>query len=146
MPVSVRKTLIAMKKILTFVGLISLFVLTSCQKEELSLPLNQNSSLEFTGTFKTLNSENLEGVATLQLTDGYYTSTTNLPFGNGGGKVAIGSSTIHFEDTIFQVKPAIYGPSYVLQGEHHYQFNGKKLKLWRDKNVGSIVYELQLKK
>jgi hypothetical protein len=42
--------------------------------------------------------------------------------------------------------PAIYGPSYVLSGEHHYEFDGHNLKVWRKKHVGSIEYRLKIMK
>jgi len=38
----------------------------------------------------------------------------------------------------------MYGPSYILSGEHHYEFDGRNLKIWKEKNVGSVEYNLRI--
>ncbi|MFA5648016.1 MAG: hypothetical protein WC951_06875 [Bacteroidales bacterium] len=110
--------------------------------EELLVSLNLTGSLSFSGTFKTINSENLSGAISLSISNGYYECFTTLPFGHGAGKVEKNNATINFIDTLFFPIPAIYGPSYVLSGEYYYDFNGKNLKMWREKNVGSVEYNL----
>jgi hypothetical protein len=117
-----------------------------CDNDDVKVQLNPVSDLSFSGTFKTINSENLSGIVTLQIADGYYKCSTNLPFGQGAGKIEIQESTINFIDTLFFPIPAIYGPSYVLSGQHQYKFDGDNLRIWRAKNVGEIEYNLNLKK
>ena len=56
------------------------------------------------------------------------------------------ATSIHFLDTLFVPVPAIWGPSYVLSGEHSYRFDGNTLRIWKEKNVGSVHYELKLVK
>lgn len=125
--------------------LISIFFV-SCKKEneELLLPLNISDSLSFSGTFQTIDSENLSGTISLNITNGYYECLTSLPFGHGAGELEANETTINFIDTLFFPIPAIYGPTYVLSGEHYYEFDGKYLKIWREKNVGSIEYYLEI--
>lgn len=128
------------------ISLILTIIAFGCDKDGVNVQLNPASDLSFSGTFKTINSENLSGTVTLQIEDGYYNCSTNLPFGQGAGKIEIQESTINFIDTLFLPIPAIYGPSYVLSGQHQYKFDGDNLKIWRTKNVGEIEYNLNLKK
>ena len=126
--------------------LILLVVLTllSCDKNEPKVNLNVKEDSLFSGTFETIDSENLLGTVSLKSLSGYYECSTNLPFGHGAGKLEANGTTIYFIDTLFFAIPAIYRPSYVLSGEHHYEFDGENLKIWRAKNVGNIVYNLKL--
>jgi hypothetical protein len=126
--------------------LLTTILLLSCDNDDVNVKLNPESDLSFSGTFKTIDSENVSGTVTLRITNGYYSSSTNLPFGQGAGKIKIQKSTINFIDTLFFPIPAIYGPSYVLSGQHQYKFDGDNLKIWRTKNVGDIEYNLNLKK
>ncbi len=120
--------------------------LLSCDKDELKVNLNKEENLIFSGAFETIHSEDLTGTVILKISDGYYECSTSLPFGYGAGKLEANARTINFIDTLFVAIPAIYGPSYVLSGEHHYEFDGENLKIWRAKNVGSIEYNLKLVK
>ena len=124
--------------------LVASTLILSCNNEEVNIQLNPNDDLTFTGTFKTIDSDNITGRVTLHISDGYYYSTTDLPFGYGSGQLEVNELTINFIDTLFFIVPAIYGPSYVLSGEHQYKYDGDNLKLWRAKNVGDIEYELKL--
>ena len=129
--------------------LLTLFVATSfysCEKEKLQVDLNPNEDSSFSGTFETINSENLSGTVNLNISNGYYECVTNLPFGHGAGKLEINGTKINFIDTLFFTIPAMYGPSYALSGEHNYRFDGENLKIWREKNVGSIEYDLQIER
>lgn len=135
-----------MKRFKYFIFLIMTIFLISCDNDNVNVQLNPESDLSFSGTFKTINSENLSGTVTLQIANGYYKCSTNQPFGQGAGKIEIQESTINFIDTLFFPIPAIYGPSYVLSGQHQYKFDGDNLKIWRAKNVGEIEYNLNLKK
>src|SRR5687767_13994481 len=114
-----------------FSSLTTIIILLSCENNEPGVLLNPNADSSFSGTFKTINSENLTGTLTLQISSGHYNCSTNLPLGQGAGKLEIGESTINFIDTLFLSIPAIYGPSYVLSGEHQYGFDGENLKIWR---------------
>ena len=121
--------------------LLTLFVATSfysCEKEKLQVDLNPNEDSSFSGTFETINSENLSGTVNLNISNGYYECVTNLPFGHGAGKLEINGTKINFIDTLFFTIPAMYGASYARSGEHNYRFDGENLKIWREKNVGSI--------
>lgn len=121
-------------------------ILLSCDNNDVNLKLNPESDLVFSGAFKTIDSENVSGTVTLEISNGYYNCSTNLPFGQGAGKIEIHQSTINFIDTLFFPIQAIYGPSYVLSGRHYYKFDGENLKIWSTKNVGDIEYNLTLKK
>lgn len=121
-------------------------ILLSCDNDDVNVQLNPESDLSFSGTFKTIDSENISGTITLQIAKGDYNSSTNLPFGQGAGKIEIQEATINFIDTLFFPTPAIYGPSYALSGQHQYKFDGDNLKIWRAKNVGDIEYNLNLRK
>ena len=135
-----------MKRFRYFISLLTTILLLSCANDDLNVKLNPESDLLFNGTFKTIDSENISGTVTLQIINGYYNCSTNLPFGQGAGKIEIQESTINFIDTLFFPVPAIYGPSYVLSGQHQYKFDGNNLKIWRAKNVGDIEYNLSIKK
>lgn len=133
-----------MKKYLFYSILLTGFILSSCEKEELQMPININEILSFSGTFKTINSENITETVFLNISNGYYECSTSLPYGHGAGKLEANETTINFIDTLFFPIPELYGPSYVLSGEHYYEFDGKNLKIWREKNIGSIEYNLEI--
>lgn len=135
-----------MKKpiLLFFVVLLSSIVFVCCTKDDAYPELDTNRDLTFNGSFRTINSEDLEGSVFLNIKNGSYKCSTDWPFGNGAGKVVANSQTIEFIDTLFFAIPAIYGPSYVLSGKHHYRFDGKNLTIWKDKNIGKIKYDLVL--
>lgn len=135
-----------MKRPKYLIPLIITIVLFGCDNDDVNIQLNPESDVSFSGTFQTINSENLSGTVTLQIANGHYKCSTNLPFGQGAGKIEIQESTINFVDTLFFPVPAIYGPSYVLSGQHQYEFDGDNLKIWSAKNVGEIEYSLNLKK
>jgi hypothetical protein len=136
-----------MKTIFLIPAIVSLTFLLSCKNEELNLNLSKNESMSFRGTFETRDSEeNLSGTVTLKIENGLYQSSTSLPGGFGAGKIEIHGNKINFIDTVFVPTPAIYGPSYTPSGEHYYKYDGESLKLWREKNVGSIEYRLGLTK
>jgi len=136
-----------MKKHLIFLTLLVAVNFYSCEKSEpQAVNLNTNEDSSFSGTFETLNSENLSGTVILNISNGYYECLTNLPYGHGAGKLEINETKINFIDTLFFAIPAMYGPSYVLSGEHDYEFDGENLKIWREKNVGSIEYNLKMTK
>ncbi len=133
-----------MKKLLYI--LFTFLPLFSCKKDELKLAIDTSAQSAFTGTFETRDSDNLKGTVNLKISDGYYECSTNLPFGKGAGRLEADNSSINFVDTLFVPIPAIFGPSYVLSGVHSYEFDGKNLRIWKEKNVGSVHYELKLTK
>ncbi len=121
-----------------------LLLLCSCAKENTTVSLDFETESNFTGIFETYNSENISGEATLHINKGTYTSTTSLTFGKGAGQLKIDGHTVTFVDTLFFPVPAIYGPSYVLTGEHQYKFDGQNLTIWKSKNIGDVKYQLKL--
>lgn len=133
-----------MKKYLFYLILLVAFIFSSCEKNELRVPINISESLSFNGTFETINSTNFSGTVLLNISNGYYECLTNLPYGHGAGKIEVYKTTINFIDTLFVAIPAIYGPTYVLSGEYNYEFDGKNLKVWKEINVGSIEYNLEI--
>lgn len=133
-----------MRRQLFISSLLIATMLFSCEKNESPMNLNLNDDLSFNGTFKTINSENLSGTVFLHISNGSYQCFTSLPYGRGAGKLEVNTTTINFIDTLFFIIPAIYGPSYVLSGEHSYKTEGESLKVWKEKNVGSIEYDLKL--
>ena len=139
--VSINKRTI-MERLALFTLLLTTISLLSCDNTDVDVKLNSESDLMFSGTFNTINSDNVSGTVTLHIANGSYSCSTNLPFGNGAGKIEIQESTINFIDTLFFPIPAIYGPSYVLSGQHQYKFDGDNLKIWRANNIGEIEYRL----
>jgi hypothetical protein len=133
-----------MNRLLFFLALLVVAIGSSCDHKDVSIDLNPYNDLTFDGTFKTINSENLSGTVYLSISNGYYMCGTSLPYGMGAGKLEASSTTLNFLDTMFFPIPALYGPSYVLSGELYYKFDGKNLEIWKEKNVGSIEYDLNL--
>lgn len=132
-----------MKKSLAIL-IIAVFVF-GCVDDELKVDLDVNQELAFEGTFQTSGSdEDLFEEVALKISNGFYKTTTSLPFGYGAGKLEVSGNSINFIDTLFFPVPALFGPSYVLSGEHHYEYNGQQLKIWRTKNIGSIEYNLRI--
>jgi len=124
--------------------LIITIILFGCNNDDVNVQFIPESDLSFSGTFKTINSENLTGTVTLQMADGYFKCSTNLPFGQSAGKIEVQEHTVNFIDTLFFPIPAIYGPSYVLSGKYQYKFDGGKLKVWKSNTQGEIEYNLDL--
>ncbi len=116
----------------------------ACHGDQGNVPLDPYVNSSFNGTFRTFNSDNISGEVTLNIKNGAYHCSTNLPFGRGAGLISIDDKSINFMDTLFFPVPALYGPSYVPSGLHNYRFSGQKLILWKSKNVGKIEYELHL--
>ena len=121
-----------------------LILSNGCEKTDSQLSIDTNDKSSFTGSFKSIDSDNLTGTISLSIFNGYYECSTNLPYGIGAGKLEVDETTIDFIDTLFFAIPGIYGPSYVLSGKHNYQFDGENLEIWKKKNVGEIKYELKL--
>ena len=115
----------------------------ACEKSESFSSLDVSKEFNFKGTVKTIDSENLNETVDLHISNGYYHCFTSLPYGQGAGEVVANDSIINFIDTLFFIVPAIYGPSYVLSGEHYYSYDGINLQIWKEKNVGSVLYELK---
>lgn len=135
-----------MKRHLIFLTLLISIFFLSCKEdnEELLLPLNLTDGLSFSGTFETIDSYNDSGTISLNISNGYYQCLTRLHYGFGAGRIEANNTTLNFIDTLFYPVPAIYGPSYKLSGEYYYEFDGKNLKTWREKNVGSVEYNLEI--
>lgn len=130
------------KSIAYFIITVALF---GCVDDNIKVDLNVNQNLSFSGTLQTKESnENLLENVTFKISNGFYKCTTSLPYGFGAGKLEVSGNSINFIDTLFFPVPALFGPSYVLSGEHHYEYNGQELKIWRSKNIGRIEYNLSL--
>jgi hypothetical protein len=95
---------------------ISLYSSLSCEKKENNLSLDPHSEMSFSGTFKTVNSDNISGIVTLSISNGHYECKTNLPFGSGAGILEVNGKIVNFIDTLFLHVPSVYGPAYVLSG------------------------------
>jgi hypothetical protein len=135
-----------MKELIVFILMVSVYLI-GCRSEDVKIKLDINENSIFSGTFQTINSEeNILESVNLKISNGYYECTTSLPFGYGAGRLEISGNRVIFIDTTSVIIPAIYGPSYVLSGEHHYEFDGHNLKVWRKKHVGSIEYRLKIMK
>jgi hypothetical protein len=141
---SIHKEKPVMKKYPFYLILLIGFIFPNCENDELQVPININETLSFSGTFETINSANFSGTVFLTISNGYYECLTNLPYGHGAGKIEVHKTTINFVDTLFVAIPAIYGPTYVLSGEYNYKFDGENLEVWKEINVGSIEYELEM--
>ena len=133
-----------MKRPLLCYTLLLVIILTACKKDELHAPLPVTDNLSFSGTFKSIHSETIAGSVSLNISKGHYDCWTNFPYGHGAGKVETSNSTINFIDTLFIPVPAIYGPSYILSGKYHYEFDGKNLKLKTANRMSTIAYHLTL--
>jgi len=121
------------------------FLLFGCVDDDIKVNLDVNQNLSFSGILQTKGSdENLLEDVTLKISKGSYKCTTSLPYGFGAGKLEVSGNSINFIDTLFFPVPALFGPSYVLSGEHQYEYSGQELKIWRSKNIGSIEYNLSL--
>jgi len=129
-----------------FLGLL-LFIITAfygCDNKELPSQLDIDNGKSFSGTIKSVGSDNLNGTVSLDISNRHYICTTNAQYGKGAGKLELNHATINFIDTLFFAVPALYGPTYVLSGKYNYAFDGLNLKIWKEMSVGSIVYDLKL--
>ena len=135
-----------MKKYLLNLSLLIITAFYGCDNKELPVKLDIDGSKYFSGTFKSVNSDNLTGTVSLDISNRYYICSTNLPYGRGAGKLELNDITINFIDTLFYVVPALYGPTCVLSGQYNYEFKGLNLKIWKEMSEGSIVYDLKLTK
>lgn len=132
-----------MRKVNRLILSLAAMLLLSCTSDDADLGTIRPINGSFSGTFASLNSDDLAGTVTLDITNSRYVCTTNLPYGVGAGKLVITKSTIQFIDTLFFPIPAIYGPTFVLSGEHPYTFDGNHLKIRTAKDAGNLVYILQ---
>ena len=110
--------------------------------DEASMRLEVDNSHHFKGFFHVQNSENITGNVTLNISNGKYTCFTNLPWGRGAGKISVDGQSIYFEDTLFLIIPALYGPTYTLSGIYEYEYNRERLLIWRDQDNLDVEYEL----
>jgi len=133
-----------MERFIQKIAFILFWSLCACHEGEPNFPLETKTLLKFSGTFETLNSDEVIGEVTLQIENGAYECWTSLPFGRGAGNLEVDDYEINFVDTLFFPIPHLYGPSYTLSGLHQYRFDGCKLNIWKSKNVGEIQYEMYI--
>jgi hypothetical protein len=119
---------------------------TRCEKNTSNFPLTYSDTASFIGTFRSIDDTIQKGTVSVLLFKDSYECDTGLPYGHGAGKLKITVATIDFADTLFFVIPAIYGPSYVLSGKHYYSFDGENLRIWKDRSISKIEYDLKLVK
>ncbi|MEN8139574.1 MAG: hypothetical protein ABFR62_14225 [Bacteroidota bacterium] len=131
-----------MKKILLALS-VTLITLSSCEKEETHTKLDINEKSHFTGTFEAIDSKKMPINVSLTISDEHYKCFTNLPFGVGAGKLDISETTIDFIDTLFFVKPANYGPTFVLSGKYNYKYDGENLTIRKDDDAENTEYKLK---
>ena len=60
-----------MKRSIFINSLVITIFLFGCDNDEVNIQLNPETDLSFTGTFNAKNSENVSGIVTLQISDGY---------------------------------------------------------------------------
>lgn len=125
-----------------------LLMLAGCKKEKLTTELDVNQNWSFSENFQTWGlDDNASGTIILKISNGHYECSTSLPFGRREGTIETNNSLINFANTLFFVVPAIYGPSYALDGEYQYEFFGDQLKirkkLYTDNDSG-VEYDLKL--
>jgi hypothetical protein len=133
-----------MKHIL-FLVCVSFFgvMITGCESYEPHALLSSNDTLHFTGTFRTIHSEDAMGEVDLKMFRGFYKGSTSLPYGRGSGHISIEENAIHFADTMFLIIPAVYGPTYMPTGEYRYEFDGRTLWFGKQEN-SELEYTLEL--
>lgn len=128
------------KIILTLTIFSFALLLTNCQKEDIDL---QGGT--YAGTFTvTYGSETQTGQTTLELENGNFTCSGNsnrIPAG-GSGTYSFDKDKITFNDE--NLWTADFDWNLILSGEYNYTFDGKKLKIFADKNdVGIYRYDLE---
>jgi len=102
--------------------MVCLLMLPGCKKEKLTKDLNVNENWSFNGTFETWGLEdNTSGTIALKIANGHYECSTNLPYGHREGTLETNGLTLNFVNTLFFPIPALYGPSYALDGEYQTQ-------------------------
>lgn len=130
-----------MKPIQLIASVFSVAVLIAgCNKDELNI-----MDGTYTGTFTVRYSSGTQtGPTTLNLQDGKFSCQGNpnrIPAG-GSGTFFADSKTITFQDE--NVWTADFDWNLILSGQYNYTFNGKKLKIFADKNqVGYYEYDLE---
>ncbi len=120
--------------------LISIFLL-SCKKGK-----GEIKEGVYKGTFTvTYSSGKQTGQTTLELKNGKYTCNGNsngIPAG-GSGTYSFNKNKITFIDENFWT--ADFDWNLVLSDQYSYKFDGKRLKIYADKNnVGNYYYDLEM--
>lgn len=78
----------------------------------------------------------------LEISKGYYSCNTNIPYNYGAGKVETTESAINFMDTLFFPIPALYAAGLALSREYSYQYDGKYLILEKFTESSHLAYTL----
>jgi len=124
--------------------LLTILVLSSfisgCKKDDL-----KNEAGTYTGTFMVTYNSGIEtGMTTLKLKNGKFSCEGNsnrIPAG-GSGSYSTENGKITFNDE--NGWTCDFDWNLILEGEYNYSFDGKKIKIWADKNdVGHYEYNLE---
>ncbi|NGM74856.1 hypothetical protein [Sphingobacterium sp. SGL-16] len=131
-----------------------IFLITSCKKDEVSLPLTKTS---FVGSFQATETNNnfiSENITLFLNHDNTYSMSNpkslSLPIEkplynivDGSGKYTIENNTITFQDTLTRTLQAMY--PYYLSGKYKYHFDGDNLHLEQENSNSGIKYKLELR-
>lgn len=128
-------------KFLTGVIFTLIFLLSSCQKDDLVTIMDG----QYKGTFTvTYSSGTLSGPTILELKDGKFScsgNTDRIPAG-GSGTFASDNKKITFNDENFWT--ADFDWNLILKGEYDYTFDGNKLIISAEKSrLGNYKYDLE---
>ena len=135
-----------MKKIIYFLSAICLLLLScASEKEVITKPLSDGI---FSGTFSVRYFVDMpwavgSGEVTIKLQNGRFYSSANpnrIPAG-GSGTFSVNNKKITFNDE----NPwwADFDWGLILNGEYYFEFDGKRLRIWRSNNVGLYEYILE---
>lgn len=116
-------------------------LLFSCHKEDLKIKKGT-----YKGTFTvTYRSETQTGKTTLELKNSKFScsgNSNNIPAG-GSGSFTFDNGKITFNDE--NIWTANFDWNLILNGQYNYTFDGKKLKIFADKNnLGHYEYNLEI--
>ncbi|MEA5259655.1 hypothetical protein VB264_17800 [Arcicella aquatica] len=115
-------------------------LLAGCKKDDLNI-----EDGTYKGTFSVTYSSGIKtGQTTLVLTNGKFSCSGNsnrIPAG-GSGTFSSDNNKITFNDENFWT--AEFDPNLILKGTYTYTFDGKKLKIYAERNgIGNFNYYLE---
>jgi hypothetical protein len=130
-----------LSKMLLFVT-ISLFPMLGCLKEDIDKRVVDLGN--YAGTFETAYDFNInQDSVYLNISNGYYECSTNLPYNYGAGILEISETTLNFIDTLFFPIPALYISGFALSGEYKYQYDGENLILEKVTESDNLIYRMK---
>ena len=116
--------------------------IVGCQKDDINKRFVDSGS--YTGTFSGADFIGiLQDSVYLNISDGYYYCSTNLPYNYGAGILEISETKLNFIDTLFFPVPALYITGFALSGEYKYHYDGVNLILEELTNIGKLTYTMK---